>query len=63
MIRLIFFAFNRWGDLIFETDRYGNTWDGTWRGAMSQQDAYIWKVEARSLETDNIVEEIGHVIP
>lgn len=57
-----FYVFNRWGDLIFETDRYGHAWDGTWRGQMSQQDAFVWKVEARSLETGNMIEEMGHVI-
>jgi gliding motility-associated-like protein len=57
-----FYVFNRWGDLIFQTDRYGNHWDGTYKGNMSQQDAYIWRVEARSLETGNMIEEMGHVV-
>lgn len=57
-----FYVFNRWGDLVFETDRYGNAWDGTWRGKTSQQDVFVWKVEARSLETGNMIEEMGHVV-
>ncbi len=52
--------FNRWGQLIFESDALNKQWDGTFKNSKVQQDAYIWKVEF----TDNqkqIHKLIGHV--
>ncbi len=52
--------FNRWGQLIFESDALDKQWDGTFKNTKVQQDAYIWKVEY----TDNqkkIHKLIGHV--
>jgi gliding motility-associated-like protein len=57
-----FYVFNRWGDLIFQTDRVEKKWDGTHLSQPAQQDAYVWKVVGRSLETGEMIEKIGHVI-
>jgi len=35
--------FNRWGELIFETEDVNRGWDGYYRGEMAQQDVYVWK--------------------
>jgi gliding motility-associated-like protein len=38
-----FQIFDRWGELIFETEDYKQGWDGYYRGKLSQSDVYIWK--------------------
>ncbi|MBL4577035.1 MAG: PKD domain-containing protein, partial [Flavobacteriales bacterium] len=35
--------FNRWGELIFETEDIDQGWDGYYRDEMVQQDVYAWK--------------------
>lgn len=35
--------FNRWGELIFETNDIGVGWDGYYRGVICPQDVYIYK--------------------
>ena len=56
-----FFIFNRWGELIFETDVVGKGWDGTYRGKLSQQDVYVWKIKARNALTGQEKVYYGHV--
>jgi gliding motility-associated-like protein len=53
--------FNRWGQLIFTSGQINYGWDGTYRGADSQIDTYVWKV--RFKETSGREGEIlyGHV--
>lgn len=36
--------FNRWGELIFESNDLAIGWDGYYRSEMCQQDTYVWKV-------------------
>jgi len=36
--------FNRWGELIFESNDIENGWDGTHKGVMSKVDTYVWTV-------------------
>ena len=38
--------FNRWGELIFETDDIKIGWDGWYRGEPCQQDVYVYKATA-----------------
>ncbi len=55
--------FNRWGDLIFETNDLYESWDGTGpNGRMSQDGIYVWKITYVSCEprTQERV-ETGHV--
>lgn len=37
--------FNRWGELIFETDDVRIGWDGYYRGYLCEQGVYVWKAE------------------
>ncbi|MFT7589385.1 MAG: gliding motility-associated-like protein [Limisphaerales bacterium] len=41
-----FRIFNRWGELVFETNNPGQGWDGTFRGIAQEIDVYIYTVEA-----------------
>lgn len=40
-------VFNRWGELLFETNDIHTGWDGYYRGQLSKQDVYVWKAYAR----------------
>jgi gliding motility-associated-like protein len=52
--------FNRWGELIFETENPDLGWDGTYKGLMSQTDVYVWKIQ--TLDHKEVPHEyIGHV--
>jgi gliding motility-associated-like protein len=52
--------FNRWGELIYETENPEAGWDGTYKGLMSQTDVYVWKIQAK--DHKNIQHDyIGHV--
>lgn len=37
--------FNRWGELIFESNDLRQGWDGYYKGKLCQQDVYVWKVD------------------
>ena len=41
-----FMIFNRWGELIFESFDVNYGWNGYYKGELSQQDVYFWKVQA-----------------
>jgi gliding motility-associated-like protein len=36
--------FNRWGQLLFESNTLNNTWDGSYRGVECKQDVYNYKL-------------------
>ena len=38
-------VFNRWGELVFESFDINIGWDGYYRGELSAQDAYVWKID------------------
>jgi len=39
--------FNRWGELIFESDDINIGWDGYYKGSLCKQDVYVWRVEGK----------------
>jgi gliding motility-associated-like protein len=39
--------FNRWGDMIFESDKIDQGWDGNYAGSEAKQDVYAYRIEAR----------------
>jgi gliding motility-associated-like protein len=41
-----FKVYNRWGELMFETNVIGNGWDGLYRGHPMVSEVYTWTVEA-----------------
>ena len=40
-----FRVYNRWGNLIFETTKMNEGWDGTHRGSKLASDTYVWSAE------------------
>ncbi len=54
--------FNRWGEIVFESHDVDRGWDGTYAGNYVVQDGtYTWKIEFKTIETDERVMDIGHV--
>lgn len=53
-------VFDRWGELIFESNDINQGWDGTHKGQQVQQDVYVWKLTYYSNFGD-YGENIGHV--
>lgn len=41
--------FNRWGQLIFESESINDCWDGTYKGAPVQEDVYVVKISYSSI--------------
>lgn len=52
--------FNRWGELIFETNNIDVGWDGTYNGVMCQDGTYTWKATVMDLNEINHI-YVGHV--
>ncbi|MCB9360031.1 MAG: PKD domain-containing protein [Flavobacteriales bacterium] len=45
-----FQVFNRWGQLIFETDNLETGWDGSSNNSPSPEGVYIWKIKAKTID-------------
>lgn len=45
--------FDRWGNLIYETNDIGKPWDGRANGGadMAQTDVYVWKIDVRDINS------------
>lgn len=50
--------FNRWGNVVWESNNYLAMWDGTYGGKMCLDGVYIWKMECKKLNTTD--KEIMH---
>lgn len=37
--------FNRWGELLFESDDLHKGWDGFFKGVLSQTETYVWRIK------------------
>ncbi|HEX8515093.1 MAG TPA: PKD domain-containing protein [Bacteroidia bacterium] len=54
--------FNRWGELIYETEKQNEGWDGFYKGSLTKPDVYVWKVKYKTkCSGDEIKSKIGHV--
>ena len=45
-----FRVYNRWGQLMFETNTIGQGWDGTFNGVPQVMDVYTWIVDATGVD-------------
>lgn len=52
--------FDRWGELIFESDDIKKGWDGTVNGTPAQVGTYVWKIHYTDTQ-GNAFDKIGHV--
>jgi gliding motility-associated-like protein len=47
IIKLNYFrVYNRWGELVFETNNIADRWDGTYNGKPAPVDVYVWIADA-----------------
>ncbi len=54
--------FNRWGELVFETNDMETGWDGTIKGKLAEQDVYIWRIKYKTLcSKEELKTKIGHI--
>ena len=49
-------VYNRWGQLVFESDDVDKVWDGTSGGQMCPPDSYVWIVKIKFLGQDIITQ-------
>ena len=54
-------VFNRWGDIIFKTDDYMNSWDGTYNGEPMIGGVYTFKINYKTRRGID-QNEIGQII-
>ncbi|PKR80654.1 hypothetical protein CW751_07745, partial [Brumimicrobium salinarum] len=56
--------FNRWGELIFESQNAAYGWDGTYgvdNNTIVKDGVYVWKIEFKKKYNDERIELVGHV--
>jgi len=53
--------FNRWGEVLFESNNALVGWDGTYGGQTVKDGVYVWKIEFKDKYTDEIYTRTGHV--
>ena len=51
--------FNRWGEVMWETEDPGDTYDFTFKGSSLQQGTYVWKIDLTCEGETN--DYIGHI--
>ncbi len=56
-----FTIFNRWGELIYETHDINEGWNGTYKGANSPMDVYVWKCDFKNKISEATEYHVGHV--
>ena len=54
--------FNRWGEVVFESESITNLWDGSFKGErIKNTDVYVYQVKATGLNNKPLPEENGRV--
>lgn len=55
-----FYVFNRWGELLFSTEKIDESWDGKHDGEICKEDVYVYRIFATDIFGTKH-EKIGHV--
>lgn len=53
--------YNRWGEVVFESNNADMGWDGTYGGKVMQDGTYTWRIEFKDLYDDERYIYQGHV--
>lgn len=53
--------FNRFGELIFESENVNFGWDGTYMGLKCPDGTYVWKLKVKDKHSNFVSIKIGHV--
>ena len=54
-------VYNRWGQLIWESNDPSAKWDGTYNGVIVPQGTYTWTIEAKDAINDRKYQWSGHI--
>jgi gliding motility-associated-like protein len=57
----LFRVFDRWGELIYQTQIENDGWDGTYKGVNSKTDTYVWTLRTKYKDGDRVIDYRGHV--
>lgn len=49
--------FNRWGNLVFESDNISKQWDGTYKGEKAELGVYVYKITAKGPKSYTVKKE------
>lgn len=53
--------YNRWGEIVFESNDHTVGWDGTYNGRLVPDGTYVWTVEFKTIASDERRTATGHV--
>ena len=53
--------FDRWGEILFESNNHEIGWDGTYAAELVKDGVYVWKIEFKTSRNDARRVEVGHV--
>ena len=56
-----FKIFDRWGELVFETQNQSVGWDGTYNGELVSSGTYVWHLEFKDELNDARYHHTGHI--
>jgi gliding motility-associated-like protein len=56
-----FIIFNRWGNVVWESQDPNGKWDGTYQGKMCTDGIYIWKLKFNVFGDDDKITDHGHL--
>jgi gliding motility-associated-like protein len=56
-----FRVFNRYGQVMFETNQYLKGWDGTYKGVQQPVGNYVWVVKGKA-RSGKVIEMKGNVV-
>jgi large repetitive protein len=56
-----FLIFDRWGEVIFESNDTSVNWDGSFKGQIAQDGTYIWTIVAKGSGINSTKKYEGHV--
>lgn len=51
--------YNRWGEILFESNNHLFGWDGTYQGLPSPEGSYVWRLNFKDSRTDKRYEHTG----
>lgn len=57
-----FEVFNRWGELLFQSNDLEVGWDGTYGHTLVQDGMYTWRIQFSELGTENVITQHGTVV-
>lgn len=57
----LFKIFNRWGEVIFETNKVTEGWNGSYKNKAVQMDVYVWIIEFTCKDDEQKYKFTGHV--